>query len=154
MSSRQHLLSRILKNLCLLVFVLQSQFLFAQLQPIGQFDHHQDIGGPKLKGSVVYNAADQTYTMSGAGVNMWTNVDQFHFIWKKIKGDFIIRATVKFEGQGAAEHRKIGIIARDKLTTDSRYADACVHGDDLTSPGSDRGGHSIRLAHDVVRDHR
>jgi len=25
-------------------------------------------------------------------------------------------------------HRKIGVRARDKLTTDSRYIDACVHG--------------------------
>ena len=32
-----------------------------------------------------------------------------------------------------ADHRKIGIIARDKLTANSRYADACVHGDNLSS---------------------
>src|SRR5690606_17665773 len=44
-----------------------------------------------------------------------------------------VRATIRFIGEGQAEHRKIGIIARDKLTTDSRYADACVHGDILTS---------------------
>ena len=104
-----------------------------QLQPIGIFDHHQDVGNPKLKGSAVYDKENQTYTVSGAGVNMWTNIDQFHFLWKKIKGDFIIRATIRFIGKGTADHRKIGIIARDKLTTDSRYADACVHGDILTS---------------------
>ncbi|MCW5912674.1 MAG: TolB family protein [Cyclobacteriaceae bacterium] len=104
-----------------------------KMEPVGVFDHHQDVGNPKLKGAAVYNEADQTYLVSGAGINMWTNVDQFHFLWKKIKGDFIIQATIEFIGEGTDAHRKIGIIARDKLTTDSRYADACVHGDILTS---------------------
>ena len=116
-----------------LLSALSIPALRAQLQPIGIFDHHQDVGDPALKGSAIYDAKEQTYTVTGAGVNMWTNIDQFHFLWKKIKGDFIIRATIRFIGKGAAEHRKIGVIARDKLTTDSRYADACVHGDILSS---------------------
>lgn len=105
----------------------------AQLQPVGVFDHHEDVGGPKIKGAVVYNKDDQSYTLTGAGKNMWAKADQFHFAWKKIKGDFIIKATVRFIGKGTVDHRKIGIIARDALTTGSRYADACVHGDVLTS---------------------
>jgi TolB protein len=106
---------------------------YAQPEPVGVFDHHQDVGNPKLKGNVVYNEKDQTYTVSGAGANMWASADQFHFLWKKIKGDFIIQATIQFVGKGTDAHRKIGVIARDKLTTDSRYADACVHGDTLSS---------------------
>ena len=105
----------------------------AQQEPVGIFEHHQDIGEPKLKGSTLYNKENQTYRMSGAGINMWAKADQFQFAWKKIKGDFIVRATVQFIGKGAFNHRKIGIMAREKLTTDSRYADACVHGDELTS---------------------
>lgn len=112
-----------------IIFITLCHNLSAQqLEPIGQFEHHEDVGNPKLKGSAKFDAATQSYTVSGAGINMWTNVDQFHFLWKKIKGDFIVKATVKFIGNGVAGHRKIGIIARDKLTTDSRYADACVHG--------------------------
>lgn len=104
-----------------------------QMEPIGIFDHHQDVGDPKVKGSATYNKEAQTYTVSGAGQNMWATADQFQFLWKKIKGDFMVRATIQFVGKGAAEHRKIGIIAREKLTTDSKYADACVHGDILSS---------------------
>lgn len=107
--------------------------LSAQTTPLGVFDHHQDVGDPKLAGSAVYNEADQTYTLSAAGANIWGEQDQFHFAWKKIKGDFIVKATVRFIGEGTDPHRKIGIIARDELTTGSRYADACVHGDTLTS---------------------
>jgi TolB protein len=125
------LLTRI--PLILLLTFIHATLLFGQFEPLGVFDHHQDVGDPKLKGSAVYDKENQTYTLSGAGTNMWTMADQFHFAWKKIKGDFIIRASVKFIGKGAVAHRKIGIIARDKLTTNSRYADACVHGDILTS---------------------
>src|SRR5687767_15198236 len=110
-----------------------TSILGQQLEPVGIFDHHQDVGEPKIKGGVVYDKENQTYTMSGAGKNMWATEDQFHFLWKKIKGDFMIRATLKFIGKGTDPHRKIGIIARDNLTTNSRYADACVHGDILTS---------------------
>ena len=69
-----------------------------QLAPVGAFDHHEDVGNPKLKGSVVYSQQEQIYTVSGAGANMWAKADQFHFLWKKIKGDFIIQATVNFIG--------------------------------------------------------
>ncbi|MEO5685451.1 MAG: biopolymer transporter TolR [Chitinophagaceae bacterium] len=95
---------------------------------IGLFDDHADVGNPVKKGNVVYKPTTQEYLMEGAGSNMWKGIDQFHFLWKKIKGDFIISASIKFIGNGVEGHRKIGIIARDKLTTGSRYADACVHG--------------------------
>ena len=123
-----------MKNICFLLSTLLTWSVAGQsLSPLGQFEHHQDVGNPKKAGSATYNADDQTYTLTGAGINMWTKIDQFHFLWKKIKGDFTISATIRFVGKGAALHRKIGIIARDELTTNSRYADACVHGDILTS---------------------
>ena len=116
-----------------LAICLQSHAIAQQAEPIGIFESHQDVGNPKLKGSAVYNKEDQTYTLTGAGVNMWDNADQFQFAWKKIKGDFMVRATVQFVGKGSFDHRKIGIIARDQLTPDSRYADGAVHGDNLTA---------------------
>ncbi|MBL7813952.1 MAG: TolB family protein [Saprospiraceae bacterium] len=113
-------------------------FLFAQLMltsqnSIGIFDNHEDIGNPIIKSVANYDVNTQTYTVEAAGANMWAKTDQFHFLWKKIKGDFIISATVQFIGKGVDPHRKMGIIARNELTTNSPYADACVHGDDLTS---------------------
>jgi TolB protein len=117
--------------LSLLFILLAPCYLIAQ--SFGDFETHEDVGDPKLKGSGVYDAQEQTYTLSGAGANMWATKDQFHFAFKKIKGDFIIKATIQFIGKGTDPHRKIGIMARERLTTDSRYADGCVHGDDLTS---------------------
>lgn len=115
------------------LFFLQSSIVMAQTQQVGIFTQHEDVGNPTIKGAVAYNKDDQTYLFSGAGKNMWAKEDQFHFAWKKIKGDFIIRATIRFIGTGKNEHRKIGIMAREILNAGSRYADACVHGVDLTS---------------------
>ena len=120
-----------MKTTLLLTFLVATYTIAAQ--SIGQFEKHEDIGNPKIAGSAAYNAATQEYTTSSAGQNIWASKDQFHFLWKKIKGDFIITATVRFIGKGTDPHRKIGIIARENLNTDARYADACVHGVDLTS---------------------
>jgi len=107
--------------------------LSAQMKPIGVFAEHQDVGGPKRAGNVVYDPTDQAYALSGAGANGATTLDQFHFAGKKIQGDFIVQATVRFIGPGKSPRRKLGIIARDALAGTSRYAAACVHGGPLTS---------------------
>src|SRR5262245_4437796 len=101
-----------MNKIFLLLSMLMLTFSISAQHSIGAFDDHGDIGNPKLAGSATYDPATQEYHVQGAGVNMWTNIDQFHFLWKKIKGDFIISATVRFIGKGAADHRKIGIIAR------------------------------------------
>jgi TolB protein len=122
-----------MKNLLLVIlFILCLSPIFAQ-NPLGIFDNHEDIGNPTIHGSARYNAETQEYTMESQSINMWAKADQFHFLWKKIKGDFTLSATVHFMGQGVDAHRKIGIIARNELTKNSPYADACVHGVDLTS---------------------
>lgn len=102
-------------------------------EPVGEFDDHGDVGAPKLAGSASYDDATQEYTISGAGTNMWFVSDQFHFVWKKISGDFILRTRVKFIGTGAVEHRKIGWMVRPSLDTDAPYADCAEHGNGLTS---------------------
>ena len=116
-------------SICLFIYLIP---VMSQ-QKTGQFEGNEDVGKPKLKGSSSYNAETQEYTLECGGKNMWANDDQFRFLWKKIKGDFMISATVRFVGKGVDPHRKIGVIARNQLTANSPYADACVHGDGLTS---------------------
>jgi TolB protein len=106
---------------------------WAQGRAVGAFDAHGDVGTPKLAGSASYDARTQRYTLSGAGVNMWGARDEFHFAWKRLTGDFILRARVSFEGTGVDPHRKAGVIVRTSLEPDSPYADAAVHGDGLIS---------------------
>ena len=122
-------MKKIIPILSCLLIVLSS---YSQ-QTIGIFDRNEDVGNPVKKGTAVYNSGTQEYAISCGGKNMWANDDQFRFLWKKIKGDFMISATVHFIGTGTDPHRKTGIMARNELTANSPYADACIHGDGLTS---------------------
>ncbi|HET6217632.1 MAG TPA: hypothetical protein VFE27_11480 [Acidobacteriaceae bacterium] len=43
----------------------------------GKFQGHQNIGTVLHPGSVEYDPAKQTYTISGSGANMWFGEDDF-----------------------------------------------------------------------------
>ena len=102
-------------------------------QALGQFEGHGDIGDPTLAGSATYDAAKQEYTLTAAGTNMWFGRDQFHFVWKKLKGDFILRTRFAWETKGVDAHRKVGWMVRPNLDADAPYADSVEHGDGSTS---------------------
>jgi TolB protein len=100
---------------------------------LGQFEGRGDVGAPQIAGSAAYNPLSQEYALSAAGVNMWAQKDEFQFVWKRMKGDFILQARVRFQGQGVDPHRKAGVIVRATLDADAPYVDAALHGDGLTS---------------------
>jgi TolB protein len=101
---------------------------------LGPFEASADVGAPKIKGSATYQPDDQTLTLTAGGVNMWGERDEFHFVWKKLKGDFIVRTRVAFHGPGVDPHRKAGWMVRPNLDDDAPYADTAAHaGDGLTS---------------------
>ncbi len=110
-----------------------SQKSFAQENPVGIFDGQSDIGKVRHAGTGVYDSKPQEYHISGSGSNIWATHDEFHFIWKKIKGDFILRCNAAFIGKGVEEHRKIGWMVRSSLDTGSKHISAVVHGAGLTS---------------------
>ncbi len=97
------------------------------------FDGHNDVGACKLKGDLRFVPEGQEYIVTGSGDNIWFGEDQFHFAWKKMKGDFILTADVSFIGVGSHEHRKAGWMLRQTLDTDSPHVCGTVHGDGLTS---------------------
>ncbi|HJZ39634.1 MAG TPA: hypothetical protein VJ203_04655 [Bacteroidales bacterium] len=100
--------------------------------PVGVFDDHADVGSPKQAGSVVYDAQNQTYLLKGAGYNIWFERDEFHYAYKKIKGDFILTANFAFVGKGVDPHRKIGWMIRETLEENASHISAVAHGDGLT----------------------
>jgi Tol biopolymer transport system component len=89
----------------------------------------------------------QEYRLSAGGVNMWGARDEFQFVWKRMKGDFILQARLELVGQGVDPHRKLGLIARSTLDADSPYVDVAVHGDGLVSlqHRRDKGGATEQL---------
>lgn len=117
----------------LLLAMALCSFAFAQQKNVGQFEHHEDVGAVSTPGSVVFDAENQTYTVKASGTNMWATKDEFHYAWKRMKGDFILRARTEFIGKGVDPHRKIGWIIRPTLDTDGPHINASLHGDGLTS---------------------
>ena len=121
-----------------LFFLMFAMALFiqkavAQSNPVGIFDGQNDIGIVKHAGSGSYDSKSQEYRLSGSGTNIWANHDEFHFVWKKMKGDFILRTNAAFIGKGVEEHRKIGWMVRTSLDSGSKHISAAVHGAGLTS---------------------
>ena len=102
-------------------------------QRYGLFDGQADVGQVKNPGSVTYDAAVQEYTITGSGTNMWLGTDEFHLVWKRMKGNFILSTQVQFIGKGVEPHRKIGWIVRSSLEPDSPHVTAVTHGDGRTS---------------------
>jgi hypothetical protein len=108
-------------------------FLAAGCGKKSVFNQASDVGNCKLSGGFVYDADQDVYTLTGAGTNMWGTADEFFMAWTELEGDFRISAHVRFEGDGVNAHRKMGLIVRESLDGDARYADVAVHGDGLTS---------------------
>lgn len=104
----------------------------AQNTSIGIFQSGADVGNPKKAGSAVYNSSDQSYNIKGGGYNIWFERDEFHYLYNKIKGDFILTANFEFVGKGTNAHRKTGWMVRATTEDKSPHATATLHGDGLT----------------------
>jgi TolB protein len=100
---------------------------------VGAFDGHGDIGRPSRRGSASYVPLRQEYRLAGSGQNMWGDHDDFHFVWKRMTGNFILSARARFIGKAGDPHRKIGWMIRSSLETSSPHVSAVVHGNGLAS---------------------
>jgi WD40 repeat protein len=102
-------------------------------QALGVFDNHTDVGAPRRTGGVTYDAMRQEYVVSGSGYNIWFDHDEFHFVWKRLQGDFIVRASGHFVGEGVDPHRKLGWMVRSDLDANAAHVSAVLHGDGLAA---------------------
>lgn len=116
----------------ILLAVIISSSLHAQ-QLYGDFSGFTHIGQTDKKGSATYSAEDQEYLLQGASGNMWFDKDDFHFLWKRMEGDFILQATLNFIDKGVDPHRKAGWMVRHSLESNSPHLNTAIHGDGLTS---------------------
>src|SRR5215210_4003870 len=89
------------------VFTFLSLSAFCQ-KNIGIFEDHADIGTNVKPGSATYIPQNDQYVISGAGYNIWFDHDEFHYVYKRLKGDFILYTRAEFAGSsGVEEHRKV-----------------------------------------------
>lgn len=122
-----------MKPMLAIAGILFSALLYGQQSPVGIFAGHTDIGTNIKQGSATFIPQTGQYIISGAGYNIWADHDEFQFVWKKIKGDFIISAKAEFLGSWVGYHRKVGVMVRKTLDGNSAHVNTVEHGDGLTS---------------------
>ncbi|GAB4042299.1 TolB family protein [Spirosoma litoris] len=115
------------------LLLLASSSALAQKQNLGVFEGNTDIGTVLKPGSAQYNPKTHQYELSGSGYNIWFDHDEFHYLWKRIKGDFILYTRANLVGKGVDPHRKVGWMVRSSLDGKSAHINAAEHGDGLTS---------------------
>jgi Tol biopolymer transport system component len=121
-----------MKTLIILMLSSLLNIASAQNTPLGIFQANSDIGNPKKAGSAAYDKTDQSYTLIGAGYNIWFERDEFHYMFNKLKGDFILTANFEFIGKGTNPHRKTGWMVRETADAKSSHISATLHGNGLT----------------------
>ncbi|MBS1661678.1 MAG: TolB family protein [Bacteroidetes bacterium] len=119
--------------LLLLVSLLALSITPALSQPLGIFEGHGDVGTGVKPGSATFIPSTGQYVITGAGYNVWGDHDEFQYVWKKIKGDFILYTRAEFLGTWVNYHRKVGWMVRKSLDGNSAHVNAVEHGDGLTS---------------------
>ena len=121
-----------MKKLYFILLIVAFQPAFAQTNPLGQFESSFDVGHPKNAGSAKYDPVTHSYMLKGSGYNIWFARDEFHFLFRKIKGDFTATANFDFVGPTGNGHRKIGWMLRQSTDEKSIHISAVSHGDGLT----------------------
>jgi TolB protein len=100
---------------------------------VGAFAGESDVGRVRHAGSTHYDRASQEYVIAGSGQNMWGDHDDFHFVWRRLTGNFILTTRAQFIGRGVEPHRKLGWTIRPTLESSGAHVTAALHGNGLAS---------------------
>ncbi|EHB58540.1 PKD domain containing protein [Mycolicibacterium rhodesiae JS60] len=79
-----------------------------------------DVGAPNLAGSSTYAAG--TFTLNGAGDDIWGESDQSHFVHQTLTGDGEIVARVTAQEMGTDGWAKSGVMIKQSTSAGSSYA--------------------------------
>jgi len=77
-----------------------------------------DIGPVGRSGSASY--ADSTFTVSGAGADIWGASDSFHYVYQPVSGDSQIAARVA-SVENTHRYAKAGVMLRESLDADAAH---------------------------------
>jgi hypothetical protein len=117
------------RNVCLAAALFAAP-VFPQT---GIFEGHTDVGVVQPPGSVQFDGARHAYRITASGENIWGTTDAFHYVWKKVSGDWSLEGEIAFATTTGEPHKKAVLMFRQSLDADSAYADAAVHASGLTS---------------------
>ncbi|HON92286.1 MAG TPA: PA14 domain-containing protein [Sedimentisphaerales bacterium] len=90
-------------------------------------------------GGITYDDATGTYSLTGAGADIWNNADEFHYAYKTLNGDGTMVARVVTVGTGTSEWAKGGVMIRQSLNADSTHAFMPITGPSTTTAAGGNG---------------
>ena len=102
-----------------------------------------DVGSTGLAGSASYS--NSTFTLQGAGAQIFGNADAFHFVYQPLSGDVSITARLT-SMQGGAGYRAAGVVIRETLnpaSTNAKSAYWPAYGYDYFDVRSSTGGGTL-----------
>ncbi|MBN2328617.1 MAG: CotH kinase family protein [Candidatus Omnitrophica bacterium] len=102
-----------------------------QMGELGIFEAHLDIGSVSAKGDASYNSQSAQYGVTGSGADIWGSADEFHFLYRKLEGDFILQGRLEGENQGASDWAKVTFMARETLSDDAKHFAARIQESNL-----------------------
>lgn len=110
----------------ILIGGLQSMSLL--LPAVGLFDGHMDIGSVAAAGDALYKTSTSEYEVTGSGADIWGTADAFHFLFKEVYGDFVLKATLFVDPfESMSDWVKGGLMARDTLEPGAVFYDAILN---------------------------
>src|SRR4051812_41939032 len=79
---------------CLGLIVILNCTAYSQQHAAGIFEGNKDIGTTFDRGSTIFNNITDEYEINSFDSNATGSKNGFHFVWKRLKGDFILYARV------------------------------------------------------------
>jgi hypothetical protein len=82
---------------------------------------HQDIGAVGVAGSAGYDSATTTFTVKGAGADVWGTADALDYVYRPVTGDGWIAARVT-SVQNTNAWTKAGVMIRETVNPGAAQA--------------------------------
>ena len=79
----------------------------------------EDIGSVGIAGDAIF--ANDTFSLSGSGSDVWDSADGFQFVYQPLRGDGAIVARVASISEGDG-WEKAGVMIREKASPEARHA--------------------------------
>lgn len=111
-------------------------------QPLPNSWLDQDVGSVGVAGSASYTSG--TFTVKGAGTQIYNTADSFHFVYRPLLGDGTIVARL-VSLQGGSAYVSAGVMIREALSADStnaKTADWAAYGSIYFDVRSTTGGYT------------
>jgi regulation of enolase protein 1 (concanavalin A-like superfamily) len=88
---------------------------------------HRDVGAVGATGDASYDAATGTFTLHGAGADIWGTADEFHYLWRPMGVFAGVEITARVTSvENVNAWTKVGLMVRSHLGPGSPHASIFV----------------------------